>query len=186
MAKRKHRNNGNSTALLFKIAALAAIFYEAAIHARDSAYILGGIVLLFAVLMAVKISKASKFRKSAMEINLIDNMSGEDFELALRELLSHVGYTHINTTPKSGDFGADLIMNDRKGNKIVVQAKRYTNSVKIDAVQQVHTAKDYYRADHAILITNSHVTKAGHELAARTGVEIWERPQLIQLISKAK
>jgi len=50
-------------------------------------------------------------------------------------LLKSQGYT-VKVTRAAGDYGADLVM-EKPGKKIVVQAKRHSKSVGIEAVQQV-------------------------------------------------
>ena len=44
-------------------------------------------------------------------------------------------------------------------NKIVVQAKRYNSKVGMSAIQEVYTAKKYYKADEAWVITNNYYTE---------------------------
>ncbi|WP_436664531.1 restriction endonuclease (plasmid) [Alicyclobacillus acidoterrestris] len=104
-------------------------------------------------------------------------MSGEDFEDALKYTLQRKGWK-LSTTKKTGDFGADLIGHDPKGRKVVIQAKRWNSKVGVDGVNQVIAAKAYYRADHAMLVTNQYLTNAAFELAKRTGVEVWSRKRL--------
>ncbi len=63
----------------------------------------------------------------------------------------------VKTTPKSGDFGADLVLS-KDGVDTVVQAKRWNMVVGIEAVQQIVAAKQYYGARNAMVITNSEYT----------------------------
>jgi HJR/Mrr/RecB family endonuclease len=65
----------------------------------------------------------------------IDQMTGEEFEEFLSICFKRLGYV-VKTTPKSNDFGADLILS-KQGNKTVVQAKRYQKTVGSGAVQEV-------------------------------------------------
>lgn len=58
------------------------------------------------------------------------------------------GYSVIHTG-KSGDYGADLIL-QKNNDRIVVQSKRYKEKVGISAIQQVIGAREYYRANRAI------------------------------------
>jgi restriction system protein len=65
-----------------------------------------------------------------LKISDIDTMKGEEFEQYLIHFFLNKGYK-VRTTPKSGDFGADLILEkDRK--RIVVQAKRYKNKLEME------------------------------------------------------
>jgi HJR/Mrr/RecB family endonuclease len=65
------------------------------------------------------------YKKSA-DINDIDMMTGEEFEYFLKDLFIRLGYD-AEVTQLSGDQGADLIV--EKDNRIVIQAKRYSNKV---------------------------------------------------------
>lgn len=106
----------------------------------------------------------------------IDRMTGVEFE----ELLAHyftVDRYVAQTTPKTGDYGADIVL--RKGGEvIVVQAKRYRGSIGIGAVQEVTAAKAHYRASQAMVITNSFFTKAAISLARANRVVLWDRDEL--------
>ena len=118
-------------------------------------------------------------------INQIDALNGYEFETYLEKLLKTMGYNSI-TTKKSGDYGADIVAKNRK-EVLVVQAKLYFNhSVGLKSVQEVKSAKDYYKADKAIVITNSHFTSSSKNLAKSTLVSLIDREKLIALISTDK
>jgi restriction system protein len=125
----------------------------------------------------------AKFGKA--DIAQVDAMDGFEFERYLGHLLRSRGYK-VQVTQESGDFGADLVVEDGKGLRAVVQAKRYSGTVGIKAVQEVVGAKAYYKAQHAWCITNSGYTKAAVELAKHNGVFLYSRTDLIRLISKVK
>lgn len=111
----------------------------------------------------------------------VDVMTGEEFEQFLYKKLKKRGYK-ITLTPKTADYGADLIMKDKRGKIIIVQAKRYKTKISIKAVQEVVSAKEYYNADKAIVITNNYFTKNAKELAEKTNTELWDRDILIRNI----
>ncbi|MFP7416054.1 restriction endonuclease [Priestia filamentosa] len=114
-------------------------------------------------------------------IPYIDQMEGFQFESYLKALFQGLGYK-AQVTPKSGDFGADLIMTGQQ--KIVIQAKRYgrKNRVGISAIQQVYGAQAYYKADEAWVITNSFFTKSARVLAEACNVQLFDRKALQELI----
>jgi len=114
-------------------------------------------------------------------IHQIDQMDGTTFEHFLEELLRTHGYK-VKHLGRVGDFGADLLV-EREGRRSVVQAKRYSSNVGIDAVREAATARQHYGADAAIVITNSTFTRAATELAQTNHVELWDRPRLLQLAS---
>ena len=76
-------------------------------------------------------------------IDIADKMSGEEFEKFLLVHFQKLGYKG-DTTSKTNDYGADLVLT-KDGEKIVVQAKRWSSRVGIEAVQQIIGAKAYYR-----------------------------------------
>ncbi|NJR21022.1 MAG: hypothetical protein HC786_01960 [Richelia sp. CSU_2_1] len=117
-------------------------------------------------------------------IDRVDLMTGEEFEEFLACCFRNLGYA-VEMTPKTADFGADLIL-AKGGKKTVVQAKRYQGKVGNSAVQEVVGAVKYYGARDAIVITNSNFTSNACKLAQANGVQLWGREQLIDLVIRAK
>lgn len=111
-------------------------------------------------------------------IDLVDKMTGEEFEKFLLVHFEKLNY-HVKLTPVTSDYGADLII--KKDNiKTVVQAKRWSQKVGIEAIQQILGAKQYYNADKCIVITNNYFTPNAINLASSSSVELWDRNQLIK------
>ena len=105
----------------------------------------------------------------------IDRMTGRQFEEWLARFFSR-GYD-VALTPEQGDYGADLIL--KKGPvTTVVQAKRWSGKVGVSAIQEITAAKGYYKADSAMVVTNSFFTKEAIELARRNNVVLWDRKKL--------
>jgi len=140
------------------------------------------LLLLVGVLAALgsrRVERAIQIGRAG--IHPIDQMDGTTFEHYLEQLLRTHGYK-VKHVGQVGDFGADLLV-EREGRRSVVQAKRYAANVGIDAVREAATARQHYRADGAIVITNSTFTRAATELARTSHVELWGRPRLLQLAS---
>lgn len=135
------------------------------------------LVFYFAGLSDRAKQQESKRRLSARTKH-IDRMSGAEFENHLAEYFAACGY-RIETTPTTGDFGADLVLRSRT-ECIVVQAKRWNSRIGISAVQEISTARHFYGADSALLITNSSLTRSAKELARRANVTVWERNTLFE------
>jgi HJR/Mrr/RecB family endonuclease len=120
-------------------------------------------------------------KESAYKIADIDLMSGAQFESFIADLFDKLGYkTYV--TKQSGDQGIDVIA-ERRGVKIAIQAKCYTNSVGNKAVQEAVAGATYYHADKVMVITNSHFTKSARELAQANNVTLWDRNILIEKLS---
>ncbi|HYE11156.1 MAG TPA: restriction endonuclease, partial [Patescibacteria group bacterium] len=109
---------------------------------------------------------------------------GVVFEKYLLEHFKHLGYSgHL--TPSTADYGADLVL-QKDGRRVVVQAKRWKNSVGVDAIQQVIGAIKHYDANKGMVVTNSTFTENAYELANSNGIELWDRKKLIEVMNKAK
>lgn len=109
------------------------------------------------------------------------NLSGHEFEAYMQRLFELLGYTAIRT-PLTGDQGADLII--AKDNiKTAVQLKKYTGSISNKAIQEIVAAKDYYKADKAMVVTNSSFTEGAIDLALANNVELWDGEKIKELIS---
>ncbi|MBO0823125.1 MAG: restriction endonuclease [Actinobacteria bacterium] len=113
----------------------------------------------------------------------VDSMDGTAFEHFCAEVLRANGY-HVQHVGKSGDYGADLIISSHAGHA-VVQAKRYSGNVGLDAVQQVSAARAHYRTSQAIVLTNSYFTDAAWTLARSNAVELWDRNVLFTMATRA-
>jgi restriction system protein len=110
------------------------------------------------------------------DMDALDRMTGSEFEHALAQLFTDLGYGAV-VTQASRDYGADVVLS-RGGQKIVVQAKRYTGTLGLDAVQEASAARLHYGAVRAIVVTTSTFTGPAHTLAQTTGVELWDRHRL--------
>ncbi|MFM7315800.1 MAG: restriction endonuclease, partial [bacterium] len=73
-----------------------------------------------------------KINIAKTSIKEVDEMDGLEFELFIADIFKLKGYT-IETTPVSGDFGVDLILN-KNSIKSALQAKRYTGNVGVSAI----------------------------------------------------
>lgn len=126
-------------------------------------------------------SRAERQRHSRAGITDVDKMDGFEFERFLGNLLKSKGYK-VRVTQESGDFGADLVIEDCNGLRGVIQAKRYTGTVGIKAVQEIVGSKSYYKATEAFCITNSTYTKAAITLAKSNNVALLTRKELLKLM----
>lgn len=144
-------------------------------------FILGIIISIFQAFG----DAVNEVRGVNLNIEAVDELNGYEFEDFLNSLFLKLNYKAY-TTSKSGDFGADLLIEDKTTKKkIVIQAKRYKQNVGLAAVQEVHAAKAYYQADEAWVVTNSGYTKSAIELANNCNVKLIDRSGLIKLMHKA-
>ena len=92
------------------------------------------------------------------------------FEEDIANLFKLKGWD-ASTTKGSGDQGADVLA--RKGEALcIVQCKLYSQPVGNKAVQEVYSAKQYYKGDLAIVVTNADFTKSARQLASSCDVAL--------------
>lgn len=118
------------------------------------------------------------YRESGM--GRIDHMSGSEFERFLIVYFKDLGYQLLGHPGGTGDMGADLLLKDPTGVKVVVQAKRHSKNIGYSAIQQVHTARSLYNAQKAILITNSYLTKQAYTTSEKLNIDVWNRDKLMK------
>jgi restriction system protein len=141
--------------------------------------------IFYSITITIKYIKLKKHNEILLNsgIDIADKMRGEEFEKFLLVHFQKLGYKG-NTTPKSNDYGADLILT-KDSEKIVVQAKRWGSKVGIAAVQQIIGAKSYYKASRCMVVTNNYFTPNAINLASSGSVDLWDRPKLLEIMSKS-
>lgn len=128
-------------------------------------------------------SISDDYNLKEIDITAIDSMDdGSEFEMYLYRLFLELGYEGVYKTVGARDFGADVVFTDRDGIRNVVQAKRYTDSVGIHAVQEVFSCMRYYKAKKAIVIASAKFTEPCETLAGINHVKLLDRTDLISII----
>lgn len=145
-----------------------------------------GFLVLVSGLIAMAGSRRATWEDHTLRArtDLIDVMSGTEFEMLLAALFSKRGY-RTRRVGGPGDFGADLLIENDVG-RYVVQAKRSASVVRHDAVQQVVAAVAHYRATGSMVVTNSTFTEHARRLARSNGVLLWDRSVLVQELSSVR
>lgn len=108
------------------------------------------------------------------ELRSMDAMEGHTFEKYCCSLLELIGFADVSVTRKSGDFGADVLAT-KNYVSYAIQCKRFRDNVGNEAIQQIYAAKEFYRRDVGIVMTNSYFTKSAEAIAAETDVHLWNR-----------
>lgn len=124
----------------------------------------------------------ARFALRAAGVGQADYMDGTTFEHFTAEVLRANGYRveHIGQT---ADYGADLIITNQSG-RAVVQVKRYSGSVGVDAVREAAAARAHYGTHGAIVLTNSYFTPHAVALARSNAVNLWDRNVLVNLAAR--
>lgn len=121
-------------------------------------------------------------RFGAAQAAELDQLTGVEFEEFLAGLFRAQGYA-AKLTPTTGDYGADLILS-KDGQQIAVQAKRYTGSVGVQAVQEALSGQAYYQCHTAWVITTGTFTINALELAKKSGVKMIGRSDIGNLMAQ--
>lgn len=118
-----------------------------------------------------------------IEIDKIDSdMDGYDFENCSANLLLNNGFSNVEVTQYSGDFGVDIIAY-KDDIKYAIQCKKYSSPVGIKAVQEAIASKAMNDCHVAVVLTNNFFTNSAKELAKKNNVLLWDRNKLKELIN---
>ncbi len=110
-----------------------------------------------------------------------------EFEAFVAHLLKLEGYKNVVVSGRSGDRGVDVRCNDKNGDLIIVQCKRYTKSnVGSTPIQRLHSFAITRGAQRMICITTTDFTPDGYDEASKTNVETINRSELECLVHKHK
>lgn len=126
-------------------------------------------------------SGKKKSKKESLTMADVDAMKGHEFEHFCAELLKKNGFRNVRVTPASGDQGVDIIA--VKGTaRYAIQCKRYASPLGNKPVQEVYTGKAFYNCRYGAVMTNSTFTPHAKELAKKTGVLLWDRRILGEML----
>ncbi|RZT15928.1 restriction endonuclease [Mycobacterium sp. BK558] len=117
--------------------------------------------------------------------NLLE-MKPNDFESLIQNLFTRMGLEARQTRP-SRDGGVDCIAYDTRpifGGKVVIQAKRYKNTVGVSAVRDLYGTLQNEGASKGILVTTSGYGQASFEFAKNKPIELIEGPNLLYLLAE--
>lgn len=133
-------------------------------------YIGGFLALIILLIFLYKLKKRRDLRlwtqSNFMNLSYIRRLDGFKFEDYVANQFKNLGI-EIRRTPKSGDFGIDLIVEE----EYAIQLKNYSNTVGISAIQEAYSGAAYYNKKPVVMVTH-YYTKAAIELATALGVEL--------------
>lgn len=117
--------------------------------------------------------------------NLMD-LTPSEFESLITNLFETMGLQTRLTRP-SRDGGVDCVAYDPRpivGGKVVIQAKRYKNTVGVSAVRDLFGTLQSEGASKGILVTTSGYGKASFEFAQNKPVELLDGSNLLYLLEQ--
>ena len=127
--------------------------------------------------------------KLSESVNLA-SMDWQDFEHLIRELFEQefaVNGGEVKVTQASSDGGVDAVAFDPdpiRGGKIVIQAKRYTNTVGVSAVRDLYGTVMNEGATKGILVTTSDYGKDSYLFAKDKPITLLNGSNLLALLEK--
>lgn len=117
--------------------------------------------------------------------NLMELTPGE-FESLITNLFTRMGL-EARMTQASRDGGVDCVAYDPRpifGGKVVIQAKRYKNTVGVSAVRDLFGTMQNEGASKGILVTTSGYGKAAFEFAEGKPIELLSGANLLYLLAE--
>ena len=102
-----------------------------------------------------------------------------EYEKEIANKLKELDF-NARATKGSGDQGADVLAN-KNGVKFAIQCKMYSKPVGNKAVQEANTARDFYKCDYAVVVTNAGFTKSARQVANACNVILLNEKQLDKL-----
>ena len=108
-------------------------------------------------------------------------LDGTEFEAYVALLLTDNGFKHVALTKGSGDQGVDILA-ERNGKTYAIQCKNYEGAVGNFAVQEAYTGAQFYGCEYAAVICPGEFTRGAKELAASTGVLLWDGKKLSHMM----
>ncbi|MCH9844891.1 MAG: restriction endonuclease [Alphaproteobacteria bacterium] len=124
------------------------------------------------------------------EDNNIATMDWQDFEHLVTEIFGKEFASNggeVKVTKASADGGVDAIAFDPdplRGGKIVIQAKRYTNTVSVSAVRELHGTVESEGAIKGILVTTSDYGPDSYDYIKGKRLELLNGSNLLHLLEK--
>ena len=108
-------------------------------------------------------------------------LDGPEFEAYVALVLADNGFKHVELTKGSGDQGVDILA-ERNGKTYAIQCKNYAGTVGNFAVQEAFAGAQHYGCEYAAVICPGTFTRGAKELAASTGVLLWDEKKLSRMM----
>ena len=120
-------------------------------------------------------------RREEPELLEFDGQEGHDFEYYCADLLRRNGFSAVEVTRGSGDFGADILA-EKDDVTYAVQCKNYSGPVGVSAVQEIAAGRDYYDRMVGVVMTNQFFTVPAKKAAGKLKIILWDRDRLQEMM----
>ena len=114
-------------------------------------------------------------------------MTPGEFEHLIANLFSRIEGLTTNTTTISRDGGVDVIAYDNRpilGGKVIIQAKRYKNTVGVESVRALYGVMQDEGATKGILVATSSFGTASREFSKGKPIELIDGNGLLYLLQE--
>ena len=135
------------------------------------------IFIILAVTIFIKSRKKKPFN--------VNDLEGHDFEEFCADLLFQHGFSKVEVTKGSGDFGADILA-EKDMVTYAIQCKVYSAPVGVKAVQEANAGRDYYDRMVGAVLTNQYFTAPAKEAASKLKIILWDGDYLQKLIDSSE
>lgn len=98
--------------------------------------------------------KAEDARIRELTLSQVDSMDGHTFEHYVSRLLVNEGYSKVEVTQGSSDYGVDILAT-KKDVRYAIQVKRQKAPVSRSAVSDAVAGMKYYSCNAAMVVTNN-------------------------------
>ncbi len=103
----------------------------------------------------------------------------------MAETFRMLGY-QAQRTGRTGDHGIDIELQTNKGERWIVQCKRYRNSVGEGIVRELYGTLVNEKANRAVLVTSSEITPPAETWARGKPISLIDGRQLLKLVEHAR
>ncbi len=156
----------------------------------NSILFFGGLALLVCVelLRLRSLPRRIRARIELHEVQAVAyfrSLAPDEFEELVAETYRALGYA-ANRVGKSGDHGIDVEVRTPKGERWIIQCKRYRDSVGESTVRELYGTLINEGAERGVLVTSADITLPAETWAKGKPIDLVDGPALLRLVERAR
>ena len=118
-------------------------------------------------------------------LDFVDELTDAKFIDYMRYVLSRLAYDNVDVLNTNDDLKVDILA-EKDNIKYVIKCKKTLDLVNSDAVKEAYEGKKYCGRNVAVVITNGRFSDGAVELSRDTGVVLWDKEVLSEMLNKLK